>query len=393
MINRIKERVKQLEPDLISIRRHLHQYPELSFKEEKTALYICNILEKYKIKYKKNIGGHGIVALIEGKNPQKHTVALRGDMDALPIEENSNMPYVSCNKGVMHACGHDAHTTCVLGASIILQEFKQDFEGTIKIIFQPAEEKLPGGASLMIREGVLNHPNVDAIYGQHVLPQLEVGKVAFRPGISMASCDEIYITIKGKGGHGAVPHLAIDSVLIASHIVIALQQIVSRNCNPTMPSVLTIGKFIANGATNIIPETVVLEGTLRTFDEKWRKEAKEKIQHLVNTIAESMGAIADCVIEDGYPYLKNDETLTKNAIESAKQYLGEDNVVPLDIRMTAEDFSYFSQEIPACFYRLGTGNASKGITSSIHTPTFDIDEESLTIGTGLMIWLAMNYNN
>jgi amidohydrolase len=242
----------------------------------------------------------------------------------------------------------------------------------------------------MIKDGVLKNPDVQKIYGQHVLPQLETGKVAFRAGIAMASCDEIYITVKGKGGHGAVPHLVIDPVIIASHIVIALQTVISRNANPTLPSVLSIGKFIANGATNIIPDEVRLEGTFRTFDEKWREEAKQKIINICEHTAKSFGGTCDVVVDHGYPYLKNDEALTNNAFALAQEYLGENNVVEIPARMTAEDFSYYSQIIPACFYRLGTGNISKGIISQIHTPTFDVDEESIKVGVGLMAWIALN---
>lgn len=390
MIDNIKSKVSTLRDYLVEVRRYLHQHPELSFHETKTASYICEQLDKAGIQYSKGIGGHGIVAIIEGKNPNRKVFALRGDMDALPIEEQNEVTYKSCNPGVMHACGHDVHTTCVLGAAILLNLFKEEWEGTVKVIFQPAEERLPGGASIMIKEGVLGNPSVSGICGQHVLPQLEVGKVAFRKGLSMASCDEIFITVTGKGGHGAVPHLAIDTVLVASHIVIALQQIVSRNANPTMPTVLTIGKFIAEGATNVIPEMVIMEGTLRTFDELWRSKAKEKIVSLVTTLAESMGAFAECRIEHGYPYLNNDAHLTEIAENAAIAYLGKENVMPLDIRMTAEDFSYYSQIVPACFYRLGTGNQSKGITSGIHTPTFDVDEDCLEIGAGLMCWIAIS---
>ncbi|MDB5227529.1 MAG: amidohydrolase [Bacteroidota bacterium] len=388
--DKIKNAADNCFDELVSIRRHLHEYPELSYNETETAKFISGKLSEYGIEHYNNIGGHGIVGLIKGKNPSKKTIALRADMDALPIEEKNDVAYCSKNKGVMHACGHDAHTTSLLGASKILNELKENFEGTIKLIFQPAEEKLPGGASIMIKEGVLKDPDVQQIFGQHVLPQLETGKVAFRSGIAMASCDEIYITVKGKGGHGAVPHLAIDPVLIASHIVIALQQVVSRNTNPTLPCVLTIGKFIANGATNIIPDEVKLEGTFRTFDEKWRAEAKEKIISICNNIATGFGGSCDVVIDHGYPFLKNDEPLTAAAFQLAQEYLGSENVEEIPARMTAEDFSYYSQIVPACFYRLGTGNKAKGITSPIHTPTFDIDENSLKVGAGLMAWLAVN---
>ncbi|MFN8281943.1 MAG: M20 family metallopeptidase [Chitinophagales bacterium] len=390
----LKDTIKKLADtcfeELVSIRRHLHAHPELSYEEKETSKFIADKLTAYGIEHTTNIGGFGVVGLIKGKNADKKTIALRADMDALPIEEKNTTEYVSQNKGVMHACGHDVHTTSLLGAAKILNELKEEFEGTIKLIFQPAEEKLPGGASIMIKDGVLENPKVESIFGQHVLPQLETGKVAFKAGISMASCDEIYITVHGKGGHGAVPHLAIDPILIASHLVIALQSIVSRNANPTMPSVLTIGKFIANGATNIIPDDVRLEGTFRTFDEKWRAEAKEKIIATCNSVCASFGGSCDVVVEQGYPFLKNDETTTQTAFELAKQYLGENNVEEMPARMTAEDFSYYSQVVPACFYRLGTGNISKGITSPIHTPTFDVDENCLKIGSGLMAWIAVN---
>ena len=380
----------EYQTELVAIRRHLHAHPELSFKEKETAQFISNKLTEYGIEHQTNIGGYGIVGYIKGKNPTTKTIALRADMDALPIEEKNNNSYTSKNQGIMHACGHDVHTTCLLGAAKILYKIKENFEGTIKLIFQPAEEKLPGGASIMIKEGVLKNPDVRQIYGLHVLPQLEVGKVAFKEGISMASCDEIFITVKGKGGHGAVPHLAVDTVLLASHIVLALQQIVSRNANPLTPSVLSIGKIIGNGATNIIPEEVKMEGTFRTFDETWRKEAHERIKTICHSTAAAFGGTCDVLIDVGYPFLNNNELTTKNAAHSAKLYLGDDFVEDMPARMTAEDFSYYSQIIPACFFRLGTGNKSKGITAPVHTPTFDVDEDCLKTGAGLMAWIAIN---
>lgn len=389
----IKQKAAEIFGELVEMRRHLHVHPELSYQEKETAAFVAKKLKDVGIHYEENIGGFGVVGYIYGKNPDKKVFALRGDMDALPILEQNDVDYKSCNEGVMHACGHDVHTTCLMGAAIILSELKENFEGTIKLIFQPAEERLPGGASIMIKEGVLENPKVEAIVGQHVLPQLEVGKVAYRPGISMASCDEIFLTVKGKGGHGAVPQLTVDPILIAAHIIIALQQIVSRNANPTMPSVLSIGKIIGNGATNIIPDEVKMDGTLRTFDESWRADAKVKIKKIAESIAESMGGTCEVNILDGYPFLKNEEQLTNRCIENAKEYMGEENVVPLDLRMTAEDFSYYSQVVPACFYRLGTGNIAKGIVSPIHTPTFDVDEKCLEIGAGLMAWLAINELN
>ena len=384
----IRQLAEALENNLVEIRRYLHAHPELSYQEQQTMEYVAAQLEALGIPFEKNFGGYGIIGYIRGNNPEKKTIALRGDMDALPINEQNDVPYKSCNPGVMHACGHDVHTTCLLGAAQILNTLKDQLEGTIKLIFQPAEERLPGGASIMIREGALKNPDVETISGQHVLPQMEVGKVGFRPGIYMASCDELFITVKGKGGHGAQPNLTVDPILVASHIVVALQQVVSRNASPIMPSVVSIGKIIGNGATNIIPEEVYMEGTFRTFDEQWREEAKVHIRKIVEGVAHAMGASVDLKIEHGYPYLKNDEQLTNNAIDWAKEYMGEENVEILPIRMTAEDFSYYTHLIPACFYRLGTGNVAKGITSGIHTPTFDIDEGALKIGAGLMAYLA-----
>lgn len=330
-----------------------------------------------------------MVAIIEGKNPSNKTIALRADMDALPIEEQNEVSYKSRNHGVMHACGHDVHTSCLLGAANILFQLKDEFNGTIKLLFQPGEERLPGGASLMIKEGALQNPNPTGIFGQHVMPLLPVGKVGFRSGLYMASTDELYVTVKGKGGHGAMPHLNIDPVLIAANIITSLQQIVSRNAQPIVPSVLSFGKVIANGATNIIPNEVYMEGTFRTLDEAWRAEAHAKMKKMAEGIAESMGGSCEFEIRKGYPFLKNDEALTGRAKQAAVQYMGAENVVDLDIWMAAEDFSYYSQEMPATFYRLGTRNEAKGITSSVHTPTFDIDETALEHGMGLMAWLAL----
>lgn len=375
--------------DVIGLRRHLHQNPELSFKEFKTAEFVWNQLDAIGIADKQKLAGTGIVALIKGRNADKKTVALRADMDALPIIEANEVPYKSQNIGVMHACGHDAHTASLLGAARILNELKNEFEGTIKLIFQPGEEKLPGGASLMIKEGVLQNPAPSEIIGQHVMPMIDSGKVGFRSGIYMASTDEIYVTVKGKGGHGAMPHLNIDPVLIASHMIVALQQIVSRHANPTMPSVLSFGKVIANGATNVIPNEVYLEGTFRTLDEKWRTEAHSRILKLATCVVEGMGGTVDFEIRRGYPALVNNPALTAAARKGAEEYLGKENVLDLDIWMAAEDFAFYSQQADACFYRLGTRNESRGITSSVHTPTFDIEEKSLETGMGLMAYLAV----
>ena len=391
--NNLSERIKNLSSkylnDVIDIRRHLHQNPELSFCEFNTSSFVDEKLNEYGIGNRIKMANTGIVALIEGKNPGKKTIALRADMDALPITEINDVPYKSQNPGVMHACGHDAHTSSLLGAARILNELKSEFEGSVKLIFQPGEEKLPGGASMMIEEGVLKNPVPKGVIGQHVMPLIDAGKVGFRSGIYMASTDELYVKVIGKGGHGAMPHLNIDPVLIASHLIVALQQIVSRNASPIMPSVLSFGKVIANGATNVIPNEVYLEGTFRTLDEKWREEAHKRILHMATAVVEGMGAKVEFEIRKGYPALINNPELTESIRKGAEEYLGKDNVLDLDIWMAAEDFSFYSQQAKASFYRLGTRNESRGITSSVHTPTFDIEEKALATGMGLMAWLAV----
>ena len=330
------------------------------------------------------IAGTGIVALIKGDHSSTEVIALRADMDALPITEANTINYKSANEGVMHACGHDAHAASLLGTATILQTLKHIFGGTIKLIFQPAEEKLPGGASLMIKEGVLTNPIPTAVIGQHVFPMLEAGKIAICPGKFMASMDEIFVTIHGRGGHGAQPHLNIDPVIITAQILVALQQLVSRNSNPTTPSVLSFGKVIANGAINVIPDEVYLEGTFRTVDETWRTEAHTRMKKMAEGIAESMGATCTFNIVRGYPFLINEEKLTQQVRSYAEAYLGKENVTEAQTWMAAEDFASYSQAADACFYLLGVGNKQHGIVSSLHTPTFNIDEQALALSTGLM---------
>lgn len=341
------------------------------------------------VPHQSGVAGTGVVGLIEGTNPTSRTIALRGDMDALPISEQNEVPYKSTKPGIMHACGHDVHTSSLLGAAWILNQIKDRFEGTVKLIFQPGEERIPGGASLLIKEGVLKNPAPQSVLGQHVMPLLPVGKVGFREGLYMASADEIYLTIHGKGGHGAMPHFAIDVVAIAAQLITALQQVVSRSADPKIPSVLSFGKVIAEGATNVLPDSIYLEGTFRTMDEPWRARAHSKIRELTEGICTSFGAKADLEIRKGYPFLLNDPGLTRKMKSAAVEYLGAENVVDLDIWMAAEDFSYYTQEMPGCFYRLGTRNEAKGIVSGVHTPTFDIDEDALEIGCGLLAWLAL----
>ncbi|MFM1876482.1 MAG: hypothetical protein RL266_2219 [Bacteroidota bacterium] len=385
---RIKHLVAERASELLNIRRHLHANPELSFKEYETSRYVSSKLDEWGISYKSGYVETGIVAYIEGKNPSSKVIALRGDMDALPILEANDVPYRSKNHGVMHACGHDVHTSCAMGVARTLQDLRNEFEGTVKIIFQPGEERLPGGASLMIKEGALENPKAASILGQHVLPELEVGKVGFRAGMYMASADEVHFTVKGKGGHAALPHYTIDPVLITSHIIVALQQVVSRRTRPGVPCVLSFGKVEANGATNIIPNEVHVQGTFRTMDEQWRMEAHRIMKKLAEELAASMGGSCDFRVDVGYPHVYNDEGLTDFARMAAKEYLGEANVVELDMRMTGEDFSYYTQHMPGCFYRLGVGNKEAGITSGLHTPTFNVDEKCLEVGTGLMTYLA-----
>jgi len=388
----IKEKIQQLAKDIfndvVANRRHLHSHPELSFHELETSVFVANKLEELGLEYHK-MADTGLVALIKGDKPSDQVVALRADMDALPIMEANDVPYKSQNPGVMHACGHDVHTSSLLGVAKILTDLKSEFGGTIKLIFQPAEEKLPGGASLMIKEGVLENPKPQAVIGQHVMPLIDAGKVGFRAGKYMASTDELYVTVRGKGGHGAQPQQNVDPVVITAHIITALQTIVSRSADPKSPSVLSFGKVIANGATNVIPNEVYLEGTFRTMDEKWRAEAHIKIKKMAEGIAESMGGSCEFNIMRGYPFLINEEKLTANTRSHAEDYLGKENVLDLDIWMAAEDFAYYSQVADSCFYRLGTRNESRGITSSVHTPTFDVEESALEQSTGLMAYLAI----
>jgi amidohydrolase len=387
--NRIQTKANTMFDNLVNIRRTIHSNPELSFQEYETVAYVKSQLELLGITNIKPKANTGLEVLIEGKNPSKKVVALRADMDALPIVEANEVSYKSKNHGVMHACGHDVHTTCLLGVAAILQELKEEFEGSFKLIFQPGEEKIPGGASMMIQEGILENPTVNSILGQHVMPLIPAGKVGFRSGLYMASTDEIYVTVKGKGGHGAMPHLCIDPVAITAQMITALQQLVSRQANPIIPTVLSFGKVIANGATNVIPNEVYLEGTFRTLDESWREKAHVLMVQTAHGIAAAYGGTVDFEIRRGYPFLMNDPQVTERAKNAAIEFLGAENVLDLDIWMAAEDFAYYSQVAPACFYRLGTRNEEKGIISSVHTPTFDIEEKALSLGVGLMTYLAL----
>lgn len=383
---KVQTLAKKYKKDIIEIRRHLHQYPELSFEEYQTSQYIQDKLSDWGIPFQ-IMADTGVVALLKGKNPDKRILALRADIDALPIQEKNEVAYKSQNVGVMHACGHDVHTSSLLGVARILVDLKEEWEGTIKFIFQPGEEKLPGGASILLKEGVLQDPAPAAILGQHVEPQMPVGKVGIKSGLFMASADEIYVTVRGKGGHGARPHQCVDTILMASQLIVQLQQLVSRNADPLMPTVLTFGKIYSEGgATNVIPNEVVIHGTFRTFDEKWRKEAHQKMKNMANLLCESMGGSCDFEVVVGYPFVHNDENLTTHTRQQMEAYLGAENVIELPARMGGEDFAFYSQQIPACFYRLGVQNPNE---TGLHTPTFDINEDALEVGMGLMAWLAI----
>lgn len=388
LLEKIKSLSVQYSESVVEYRRHMHAHPELSYQEFETAKYVASQLRSFGI-VPTEMATTGLVADIKGKNPEKRTVALRADMDALPIIEANNVPYKSKNQGVMHACGHDVHTSSLLGTARILNELKDRFEGTVRLIFQPGEEKNPGGASYMIRDGALKNPQPSGIIGQHVFPLLPTGKIGFKEGMYMASADEIYLKVIGKGGHGAAPDLAIDPIVIASHIIIALQQIISRNASPKQPTVLTFGNITGFGATNIIPNEVNIAGTFRAMNEEWRESGLQKIKKMAESIAEGMGGRCEVHISRGYPYLENNPQLTRRIRQAAEAYVGKENVVDIDITLGAEDFAYYSQVIPAAFYRLGTRNDAKGITSYVHTPTFDIDEDALKIGPGLMAWMAL----
>lgn len=387
-IDEIKEHASRLTDTIIGYRRQLHANPELSFKEYETSAFIKARLDELGITWQA-MAGTGVAALIKGKKASEKVIALRADMDALPIKEGTHVAYASQNKGVMHACGHDVHTSSLLGTAAILQSIQHKFGGTVKLIFQPAEEILPGGAGIMIKEGILENPAPAAVFGQHVSPLIEAGKIGIRKGKFMASMDELFVTVKGKGGHGAQPQLNIDPVMIAAQMLVGLQQVVSRMANPTIPTVLSFGKVIAKGAINIIPDEVYMEGTFRTLDEGWRNEAHERMKKMAVSIAESMGGSCDFRISRGYPVLLNEESLTEQVADFAAQYLGREKIEDLDIWMAAEDFARYSQVKPSCFYLLGIANKEKGITSSLHTPTFNIDENALAVSTGLMAYIAV----
>ena len=388
LVDEIKSLSNAIHREVVDVRRYLHANPELSFEEHETCAFVKKQLDALGISWKA-VANTGVLATVTGTMGAGDVIALRADMDALPIQEQNKVPYASQRPNVMHACGHDFHTSSLLGTARILNSLKDKFKGTVKFFFQPGEEVIPGGASHMIRDGVLENPRVSAVIGQHAMPRMPVGKVGLRKGNHMASMDSMFVKIIGRGGHGAQPHMNIDPVVIASHIIIALQQIVSRMAHPGDPTVLSFGKVIANGAINVIPDEVYMEGTFRAMNEAWRDEAHKRMTRMAVQIAESMGATCEFRIQRGYPFLINEERLTTEVRAHAVDYLGAENVLDEEIWMAAEDFAYYSQAADACFYLCGVGNKEKGIQSSLHTPTFDIDEEVLAMSTGLMAYIAL----
>ena len=389
MINRIKSLAKDVTELYVRPLRHqLHRNPELSFVEYETSQLIHDVLDSWGIE-NVSMNVTGVLATIKGRNPGKRTIALRADIDALPIQETNICDYKSLRQNVMHACGHDAHTAMLLGVAYILNQMKDEFEGTIKLIFQPGEEKLPGGAKLMIENGVLD--NVEAIIAQHVYPDLPCGEVGFYSGNYMAACDEINIMISGKGGHAAKIKERSNTTVAAAKMLCAISELSSEFNKEERenPIIIAFGSFIADGTYNVIPDTVNLKGTMRTFDEKERKLVKKKIKEISSEVAKSFGVKSRVKIDEGYPVLKNDVDFTDSLRDNAMDFLGEDKVKSLPQLMTAEDFAWYSHKIKACMYRIGTSNIEKGIDSKQHTSTFDIDEDALETGVGLMAYLAI----
>ena len=371
--------------------RHLHAHPELSFHEFETSHHVQTELTKMRIPFRTGIAGTGILGKIEGKNPSKRIIALRADMDALPVCELVDIPWKSKNDNVMHACGHDAHTACLLGTAQILNEIKDQFEGTILLIFQPGEEKAPGGARTMLEDGLFEEIQPEIILGQHVSVDYPTGTMGFLPGMIMASADEIHVKVHGKGGHGALPHLCNDTVLATAQTLVALQQVKSRLCHPLTPMVLTFGRLVASGAQNVIPHEVQLSGTFRTVDEKWRSAAKNHIQRIITDTCAAYGCTAEIEIPDGYPCVVNNEEVTRQAREFAVELIGEENIRTMEMRMTSEDFGFFSQLYPSTFFRFGVKGETNANTGGLHSATFQIDEEALKTGIAGMAWLAWKF--
>ncbi len=388
MMNRIKSRSAEMEPELIDYYRNFHRFPELSFRESETSNQVQKILDAWKIDFSTGWADTGVVGIINPKSTGK-TIVLRADMDALPITEKTDLNYISTNQGVMHACGHDIHMACLLGAAKILDELAINLNGRFVLLFQPGEEKLPGGAERIIRQNLFTLYKPDYIIGQHVAPEIETGRLGFIAGPYMASSDEIYITVRSKGGHGALPQLTPDTVFSASQIVVGLQQVVSRFAPPLVPTVLSFGNILTKGgATNVIPEEVKIEGTFRTMDEHWRFKAHNRIRQIVNGISQASGVTADVEIVKGYPVLENNTRLTDMAIHAARKFAGEEKITKLEIRMTSEDFAWYSHQFPSLFYRLGVGFENQP-PCSLHSPEFVANEKAIAFGSAFMAYLAV----
>lgn len=385
-MDRIKQKAVEYYDEIVQIRRHLHQYPELSKQEFRTADYLCEQLDRIEgVSYRKGVGGTGIVGFLSGRNCEKQCVAIRAEMDALPLLEKTKLSFASCNTGVMHACGHDLHMAVQIGVLKILSDLRSEFEGRVMFIFQPSEEEHPGGAYSMLQENIFDEICPFAVFALHATPEMDAGTIGMKPGKYMASTDELYLTVKGKGGHGATPHLNADPVVMSAHIIVALQTLVSRSADPAVPTTLSFGKIMGMGKTNIIPNEVKIEGILRTFDETWRKTCHEKINEISQGIARVMGGSCEMTVDEGYPYLNNHASLTKHVFAWAMQYLDASCVYRLPLRMTADDFAYFAQKIPACYFRVGTRKKNAAITN-LHTDTFDLEEESMKTAMGIMVW-------
>lgn len=382
---------EKLQTEVIGLRRHFHRNPELSYNEYKTSSFIEEWLKENGIPYRGGIAGTGIIATVSGTAKGKRVIGVRAEMDALPVDERAENDFSSINKGIMHACGHDAHLAMLMGTGKLLNGMRDKFGGTVLLIFQPGEEKSPGGARLMIESGAFSDPKPDMFIAQHVLPELETGKIGYKPGRYMASCDEIYITVKGKGGHAALTALHTDQIYIASNLVVKLKNTMSeRQSARKIPTVLGIGRISGEGATNVIPEKVEIAGTFRTFDEKWRSEALNHIRLVADVIAREFGVNAEVRIAEGYPVLVNDEKITKAAVELSAGLVGEENIETYDIRMSSDDFSFYGALAPSLYYRVGIKKKGAEM-KKLHTPDFDIDEEGLKTGVANMTWLICNF--
>jgi amidohydrolase len=389
-VSKLHKRVDEIFEKVKGYREHLHANPELSFHEFNTMNFVSEQLTKIGIPHEKNVAGTGVVGIIRGTHHslEQSCIGLRADLDALPIPEASNVPYKSKVDGVMHACGHDVHTSILLGATELLFEMKDELPNPVKLIFQPGEEMHPGGASLIIEAGVLENPKVSRMYGLHVFPELPAGKVGLKEGLYMASSDEIHLQIQGVGGHGALPEKCINPLMMGAEFVLKAQELIKENETDDIPTVLSFGRFEALGSTNVIPSSAEIKGTFRTMNEEWRAEAHQLLGKLAESISLKYNGKANLKISKGYPFLVNSTELTRKLKSSFQHVLGEENVADLPIRMTAEDFAFYSQKIPVCFFRLGTGFSNGRENYSVHHPNFDVDMESLKTGVLSMVFAA-----